>query len=105
MKKLSKHFRALPVVVLCLLAVGGAAAFAQRQYASRASVARPEIKVLLSGAVERKEGRTARHRREASRWLNEARGGSGLDVHAGALRVGRPAGRRRQAFGFLQSAR
>jgi uncharacterized repeat protein (TIGR01451 family) len=59
MKKLSKNFRALPVVVLCLLAVGGAAAFAQRQYASRAQAGRPEIKVLLSGAVERKEGRLA----------------------------------------------
>lgn len=57
MKKLSKNFRALPVVVLCLLAVGGAAAFAQRHYVSRAISARPEIKVVLSGAVERKEGR------------------------------------------------
>lgn len=58
MKKLSRNFRTLPVVVLCLLVVGGAAAFAQRQYTSlRTLSARPEIKVLLSGAVERKEGR------------------------------------------------
>ena len=57
MKKLSKNFRALPVVVLCLVVVGGAAAFAQRQYAAKALSGRPEVKVLLSGAVERKQGR------------------------------------------------
>jgi uncharacterized repeat protein (TIGR01451 family) len=57
MKKLSRNFRALPVVVLCLLVVGGAAAFAQRQYTSKAQDKRPEVKVHLSGAVERKEGR------------------------------------------------
>jgi uncharacterized repeat protein (TIGR01451 family) len=56
MKKLSRRFRALPVAVLCLLVVGGAAAFAQRQY-TKAQNGRPEIKVVLSGAVERESGR------------------------------------------------
>lgn len=52
MKKLRRNFRALPVVLMCLLVVGGAAAFAQRQY-TRAQQGRPDIKVVLSGAVER----------------------------------------------------
>lgn len=56
MKKLSRRFRALPVAVLCLLVVGGAVAFAQRQY-TKAKNGRPEIKVVLSGAVERNSGR------------------------------------------------
>lgn len=56
MKKLSKRIHALPVVALCLLVLGGAAAFAQRQYAS-AQKGRPEVKVFLSGAVERDAGR------------------------------------------------
>lgn len=56
MKKLSKRIHTLPVVALCLLVVGGAAAFAQRQYASTQK-GRPEVKVVLSGAVERDTGR------------------------------------------------
>lgn len=57
MKKLSRKFRALPVAVLCLLVVGGAAAFAQRQYIRTQASGRPEIKVMLSGAVERNASR------------------------------------------------
>jgi uncharacterized repeat protein (TIGR01451 family) len=56
MKKLRRNFRVLPVVLMCLLVVGGAAAFAQRQY-TRALTGRPEVKVVLSGAVEREAGR------------------------------------------------
>ena len=56
MKKIRRTLRALPVAVLCLLVVGGAAAFAQRQY-TNAQKGRPEIKVVLSGAVERDAGR------------------------------------------------
>ncbi|HEY0407066.1 MAG TPA: hypothetical protein VGC89_15150 [Pyrinomonadaceae bacterium] len=52
MKKLSRRIRVLPVAVLCLLVVGGAAAFTHRQQ-NRAQAARPEVKVVLSGAVER----------------------------------------------------
>ena len=56
MKTLKRNFRTLPVVVMCLVVVGGAAAFAQRQY-TRAQNGRPEVKVLLSGAVERNASR------------------------------------------------
>lgn len=52
MTKFKKNLRTLPVVVLCLLALGGAAAFAQRQF-KLIGRARPEIKVVLSGMVER----------------------------------------------------
>jgi len=52
MTKLKRKARALPVAALCLLVLGGAAAFAQRQL--RTSVTgRPEVKVILSGSVER----------------------------------------------------
>jgi uncharacterized repeat protein (TIGR01451 family) len=55
MKKLKSNLRVLPVVVLSLLVVGGAAAFAQRQYnrAAAQPAGRPEVKVSLSAAVER----------------------------------------------------
>ena len=56
MKNLKRNFRTLPVVVMCLVVVGGAAAFAQRQY-TKARDGRPEVKVLLSGAVERNASR------------------------------------------------
>lgn len=56
MKKLNRKFRALPVALMCLLVVGGAAAFAQRQYV-KTQQGRPEVKVLLSGAVEREQKR------------------------------------------------
>lgn len=52
MTKLKKRFGALPFVALCLLVLGCAAALAQRQIRS-AMVGRPELKVILSGAVER----------------------------------------------------
>jgi uncharacterized repeat protein (TIGR01451 family) len=53
MTKLKKNFRALPLAALCLLVLGGAAALAQRQFSSVAAGARPEVKVALSGAIER----------------------------------------------------
>lgn len=56
MTKLKKHVRTLPVVILCLLALGSAAAFAQRQLKLMGR-ARPEVKVVLSGMVERDGGR------------------------------------------------
>lgn len=52
MTKLKKNLRALPLAALCLLVLGGAAALAQRQLKS-ASLGRPEVKVVLSGAVLR----------------------------------------------------
>ena len=54
--KVKKHLRTLPVVALCLLVLGSAAAFAQKRFMVLAT-GRPEIKVLLSGVVERQSGR------------------------------------------------
>ena len=56
MTKLKKNLGLVPLsalclVALCLVVVGGAVAFAQHQLGAQAG--RPEIKVLLSGAVER----------------------------------------------------
>ena len=56
MTKLKKNLRALPLAALCLLILGGAAALAQRQLKS-AAMGRPEVKVILSGAVLREEKR------------------------------------------------
>lgn len=55
MKKSKKHVRTLPVVLMSLLALGSAAAFAQRQLKLMGH--RPEVKVVLSGMVEREAGR------------------------------------------------
>ena len=53
--KIKKHMRTLPVVALSLLVLGSAGAFAQKKFmVLRAG--RPEIKVLLSGVVERQNG-------------------------------------------------
>lgn len=55
MNTLKRKFRMLPVVVLALVVVGTAAALAQRQIASGGSEGRPEVRVVLAGAVERGE--------------------------------------------------
>ena len=55
MKKSKKHVRTLPVVLIGLLALGSAAAFAQRQLKLMGH--RPEVKVVLTGMVEREAGR------------------------------------------------
>lgn len=52
MTKLKKNLGLVPLLALCLVVLGGAATFAQRQLLG-AQAGRPEIKVLLSGAVER----------------------------------------------------
>ncbi len=54
--RIRKHIRTLPVVALCLLVVGSAAAFAQKKFMVR-STGRPEVKVLLSAVVERQNAR------------------------------------------------
>jgi uncharacterized repeat protein (TIGR01451 family) len=51
MKRLKKRWGAGPLVALCLVATFGAAAFAQRQIGVKGG--RPEVKVELSGSVER----------------------------------------------------
>ena len=54
MTKIKKNLRALPLAALCLIILGGAAALAQRQLKIAAS-GRPEVKVILSGLVEREQ--------------------------------------------------
>ena len=56
MTKLKKNFRALPFSLLCLFILGGAAALAQRQFRTVES-GRPEVKVALSGSIEREQKR------------------------------------------------
>jgi uncharacterized repeat protein (TIGR01451 family) len=53
--KIKKHMRTLPVVALSLLVLGSAGAFAQKKFMVLRT-GRPEIKILLSGAVERQSG-------------------------------------------------
>jgi uncharacterized repeat protein (TIGR01451 family) len=56
MTKLKKNFRALPLSILCLFVLGGAAALAQRQFRT-VETGRPEVKVALSGSIEREQKR------------------------------------------------
>ena len=54
MQKLQKKMTAPIVAALCLLLVGSAAAFAQRQIAARSTAAgQPEVKIKLSGSLKR----------------------------------------------------
>ncbi|HEV2799846.1 MAG TPA: hypothetical protein VGW12_05080 [Pyrinomonadaceae bacterium] len=56
MKTLKKRMNALVLTTLCLMLVGTAAAFAQRQIASaRSSAGRPEVKVKLAGSLKRND--------------------------------------------------
>lgn len=56
MKTLKKKMNAPVLAALCLLLVGTAGAFAQRQIASaRKSAGQPEVKVKLSGSLKRND--------------------------------------------------
>jgi len=57
MMKLKRKMRVLVLAALSLIVLSGAAAFAQHQLA-RAERGRPEVKVLLTGAIERGAGET-----------------------------------------------
>ncbi|HEY0004107.1 MAG TPA: hypothetical protein VGB17_04785 [Pyrinomonadaceae bacterium] len=52
MNRLRKNFRVTSLALVCLLALGSIVGFAQRQFRSGVS-GRPEIKVALTGTVER----------------------------------------------------
>jgi uncharacterized repeat protein (TIGR01451 family) len=52
MKRLKKKLGLAPLVALCVVVLGTAAALAQRQLSS-APAGKPEVKVQLSGSVER----------------------------------------------------
>lgn len=54
--QIKKMLSALPVVTLSLVALGGAVAVAQKKFMVL-RIARPEVKVLLSGSLERDHAR------------------------------------------------
>ncbi len=54
--RIKKHLRTLPIVTMCLLVLGSAAAVAQKRFMVLRT-ARPDVKVQLSGAVERDNAR------------------------------------------------
>jgi hypothetical protein len=53
MTSLKKKWGTAPLLALCLVALIGGGAFAQRQFASAGGGGRPEVKVQLNGSVER----------------------------------------------------
>ena len=54
--KSKKIFRTVPVVVACVLVLGSVAAMAQKRFMVLRT-ARPEVKVMLSGMIERDQDR------------------------------------------------
>lgn len=56
MRNITKYIGRLPIIVVCLLVVGSAAAVAQKKLMLHLSSARPVVKVFLSGMVEREKG-------------------------------------------------
>ncbi|HVF56312.1 MAG TPA: hypothetical protein VM934_09185 [Pyrinomonadaceae bacterium] len=58
MTKLKKKFGVFPLLALCVVTLGGVAAFAQKQLAT-AHGGRPEVKVVLAGSVEREGAQVA----------------------------------------------
>ncbi len=56
MKTIKKYASTLPVIALCVLILGSAAAFAQKKF-MMLRAGRPAMKVMLSGAVERDDAK------------------------------------------------
>jgi uncharacterized repeat protein (TIGR01451 family) len=56
MRTIKKHASTLPIVAICLLVVGSVAAFSQKNL-MMLRAGRPEVKVVLSGTVERDEAK------------------------------------------------
>jgi uncharacterized repeat protein (TIGR01451 family) len=54
---IKKYASTLPVVALCLLILGSVAAFSQRKNLMMLRTGRPEVKVVLSGTVEREDAK------------------------------------------------
>jgi len=59
MNRLKHRRAAAPLLALCVVALVGGAAFAQRQLKAAAAAVRPEVKVELAGSVERGGARLA----------------------------------------------
>ena len=56
MRTIKKYASTLPVIALCLLILGSAAAFAQKKF-MMLRAGRPAVKVMLSGMVERDDAK------------------------------------------------
>ncbi len=56
MRTIKKYASTVPVIALCLLVLGSAAAFAQKKF-MMLHAARPVVKVMLAGAVERDDAK------------------------------------------------
>jgi uncharacterized repeat protein (TIGR01451 family) len=56
MRTIKKYASTLPVIALCLLILGSAAAFAQKKF-MMLRTGRPAVKVMLSGVVERDDAK------------------------------------------------
>ena len=59
MNRLKNRRAAAPLLALCVVALVGGAALAQRQLRAAANAGRPEVKVALAGSVERGGARLA----------------------------------------------
>ena len=93
MTRLRKKFGVLPFL-FCLLVVGSAVSFAQRQLA-HLETGRPEVKVLMSGAVEREAGLVALEKVEA------VKPGEILEWNITSLNEGTAAARDYKAVGHI----
>lgn len=94
MTKLKKKFGLLPLVLVALFAIGGAATFAQRQMAS-AERGQPQVKVMLSGSVERAGSPIALDK------VNNVQPGEILNWHITSLNEGTGAAREYKAVGHI----
>lgn len=95
MTKLKRKARALPLVALALLVVGGAGVFAQRNYLVKETTARPEVRIELAGTVERGSDRIALAK------AGEVRPGEVLDWTLTSVNEGPTAARNFKAMGQI----
>jgi hypothetical protein len=95
MNRLKNRRAAAPLLALCVVALVGGAAFAQRQLKAAASAARPEVKVELAGSVERGGARLALDR------VEHVRPGEILDWQIVSSNEGAGAARDYKAVGHI----
>jgi uncharacterized repeat protein (TIGR01451 family) len=94
MIKSNKKFRVL-ALALCIVVLGGAAAFAQRHLSVVGYEGRPEVKVMLAGAVERGSELVALDK------ANAVKPGEVLQWNITSLNEGTGAAREYKAIGHI----
>ena len=94
MTKLKRRVRALPLVALALLVVGGVGALAQRNYMIK-EAAQPEVKIALAGTVERGGAQLALDK------VSDVRPGEVLDWTLTSVNEGTGAAREFKATGQI----